>query len=164
MTRRVRSTSAPRTRNLAKSLRRRMTPMEARLWLQLKAMNKEGTNFRRQVPIGPFAADFACLTSRLVIEVDGWGHWQEQGRRRDSDRDTALNEQGFRIVRFDNDDVRRELDGVVRQLRTLVIEGTSIEFNSDRTTRSSSPAVGGGVREADGGGLRRFQLHSSPIA
>ena len=96
----------------ARHLRRTMTPHEAKLWLRLRALRSEGFHFRRQVPIGPFIADFACLRHHLVVEVDGGGHARHYRARRDGERDQQLGGNGFRVLRFWNGDIERNLVGV----------------------------------------------------
>ncbi|HWA43699.1 MAG TPA: endonuclease domain-containing protein [Hypericibacter adhaerens] len=77
-----------------------------------------GFKFRRQVPIGDFVADFACLHARLVIEVDGGQHDVE--REKDAARTARLNARGYRVIRFWNNDVLTNLDGVVRTIVTAL--------------------------------------------
>ena len=88
-----------------------MTPQEKRLWTQLRAVNQMiAAHFRRQAPIGPYIADFAALSHRLVIEVDGGGH----GGPTDRVRDAWLKAQGFTVLRFWNSEVDGNLEGVMR--------------------------------------------------
>ena len=116
MTRAVRPRSAPRVRSSAKALRKRMTPAEARRWVHLRDVNRNGARFRRQVPIGPFVVDFACLRHRIVVEVDGSGHAREDARARDARRDAYLAAQGFTVLRAWNDEVLRRLDAVIADI------------------------------------------------
>jgi very-short-patch-repair endonuclease len=96
-------------RRFARSLRRDMTEAEQKLWLELRGRRLDLIKFRRQVPIGPYIADFACLEARLVVEIDGSQHADSV---RDTARDAELKQRGFRVLRFWNDDVLRELDAV----------------------------------------------------
>jgi very-short-patch-repair endonuclease len=73
-------------RATARRLRANQTGAEVLLWRELRKLETKGTHFRRQVPIGPYVADFACLASRLVIELDGSQHGDEPTRRRDAVR------------------------------------------------------------------------------
>ena len=100
----------------ARKLRNESTPQEARLWLRLRAMRKQGAHFRRQVPIGRFIVDFACLRSRLVIEVDGSQHGIGLGPARDAKRDEALRADGFRVLRFWNTEIMNEMDMVLNTI------------------------------------------------
>lgn len=101
----------------ARELRRDMTEPEYRLWHALKH-NQLGAKFRRQAPKGPYILDFYCPQHKLVIEVDGESHAMDS---RDERRDAWLTNQGFRVLRFWNHDIMRNLDGVVaviyRELR-----------------------------------------------
>lgn len=96
---------------LAKRLRRTMTPAEHALWRHLRIRQRCNLKFRRQHPIGPFVVDFACLQPALVIEVDGGQH---NGSRTDAARDAYLRRCGFHVLRFWNDDVLSNPDGVSR--------------------------------------------------
>ena len=99
------------TRANAKRLRASMTPQERLVWAGLRDLNRAfGSHFRRQAPIGPFIADFADYTRRLVIEIDGGGH----GGGADVARDAYLGAQGFVVLRFWNSDVSGNLDGVLQ--------------------------------------------------
>ena len=77
-------------------MRRNPTGTERSLWRLLRDRRLEGLKFRRQVPIGPFIADFACLAHKLIVEADGPVHDPE----RDASRDDWLKSQGFRVLRF----------------------------------------------------------------
>ena len=104
-------------RDFASLLRREQTALEARLWHEVRAKRLDGWKFRRQVPIGPYVVDFVCLEARLIVEVDGPLHRRAENRRHDASRDAALQERGFRVLRFDADialgrvieDIRRAL-------------------------------------------------------
>ncbi|WP_407354129.1 endonuclease domain-containing protein [Luteimonas sp. R10] len=95
-------------RDLARALRRDMTTAECMLWRQLRR-RRLGWRFRRQHPIGPYVADFVCVEARLVIEVDGGQH---MGSATDPRRDAFLRTRGFEILRFWNNDVTANLEGV----------------------------------------------------
>lgn len=89
----------------ARRMRKEMTPAERALWYALRNRRFMGLKVRRQVPIGPFIADFYCADHRLIIEADGIGH----GSLRDIDRDRWLSAQGFRVLRVANRDVLTNL-------------------------------------------------------
>ncbi len=104
---------------LAKSLRRRPTDPEKRLWTRLRKRQLRGLRFRRQRPIGPYVVDFCCLEPKLIIEVDGGQHGrqvQEDGRRT-----RLLQQSGYRVVRFWNHEVLQNLNGVMTQIDTEII-------------------------------------------
>jgi very-short-patch-repair endonuclease len=86
-----------------------MTEAEDRLWRELRSRRLDRIKFRRQVPIGPYIADFACLDVRLIVEIDGSQHAESH---RDAVRDTELKRRGFRVLRFWNDEVLKDINGV----------------------------------------------------
>jgi very-short-patch-repair endonuclease len=96
-------------RNFARSLRRGMTGAEDKLWHELRNRRLDGIKFRRQVPVGSYVADFACLEARLIVEIDGSQHADSAY---DGRRDAELRQRGFRVLRFWNDDVLRDLNSV----------------------------------------------------
>ena len=103
-------------RNRAKRLRADLTEPERRLWYRLRA-NRLGVKFQRQVVLPPYVADFAARSERLIVELDGDTH---AGRvAYDEARTCALEERGYRVLRFTNSDVMSNLDGV---LRAILIE------------------------------------------
>jgi len=89
------------------------TAAEVRLWRRLRQFETRGTHFRRQVPIGNFVVDFACMAAHLVIEVDGSQHGDEAGRFRDGERTRWLEAEGYRVLRFWNSEVSQNLPGVL---------------------------------------------------
>jgi very-short-patch-repair endonuclease len=97
----------------ARRLRRATTDAERRLWLHLRHLPVEGTHFRRQATIGPYFADFACHTRRLVVELDGGQHNFGQQAKRDADRDRYFETNGYRVLRFRNNDVLSNTQGVL---------------------------------------------------
>ena len=101
----VRRTISPH----AAPMRRQQTDAESALWAQLRARRLGGYKFRRQWTLGPYIADFCCLESRLIVEADGGQHTPEADR----DRTDYLRARGFRILRFWNNDVLTNMDGVL---------------------------------------------------
>jgi very-short-patch-repair endonuclease len=95
----------------AAELRRAPTDAERRLWRMLRGRQLGGLRFRRQVPIGPYIADFACLEAALVIELDGGQHAEAIGY--DRQRDRYLAERGYRVLRIWNHDVDQNIEGVL---------------------------------------------------
>jgi very-short-patch-repair endonuclease len=93
----------------ARALRRRMTDAERVLWNHLRHRSVGGIKFRRQQPIGPFVADFACWNARLVVEIDGGQHTGD----RDAERTRAMQSEGWHVIRFWNHDVLANPDGVL---------------------------------------------------
>jgi tRNA(adenine34) deaminase len=92
-----------------------MTEAENKLWLQLSRGRLQGWKFRRQVPLGAYFADFLCLEAKLVIEVDGSQHLEAE-RVHDAERDAWFAAQGFKVLRFWNNQVLNELGGVLEAI------------------------------------------------
>ena len=97
------------TPNDARALRRTMTDAERKLWRMLRSRQFEHLKFRRQVPVGPYVADFLCCQARLVIEVDGGRHAESA---RDKRRDRWFERNDFLVLRFWNNEVLTNLEGV----------------------------------------------------
>jgi very-short-patch-repair endonuclease len=97
--------------DLAREFRVVSTEPEARLWRRLRRGQLDGRHFRRQVPIGPYIADFACASARLVVEIDGETHATSGGY--DAARSAFLQRAGWRVIRFWNNEVMGNIDGVV---------------------------------------------------
>jgi very-short-patch-repair endonuclease len=108
----------------ARALRQRLTPQEVKLWVKLRELKSTGSHFRRQAPIGPYIVDFVSFKWRVVIEVDGGQHGLQAGQQADEERDAFLRSQGFKILRFWNSDVDRNLDGVIETIRDAVTSPT----------------------------------------
>src|SRR5262245_56290275 len=104
-------------RNRAKQLRRRMTRAETLLWRYIKANHIDGLSFRRQVPTRGYVADFVCYAARLIVELDGESHEFKSRQQHDAQRDAWFESQGYAVLRFTNDQVLSELEGVVTIIR-----------------------------------------------
>ena len=111
----------PKTQHRARALRNEPTDCERKLWQFLRLRQLDGFRFRRQVPIGHYIADFACVEAKLVVELDGGQH---QDSEHDVRRDAELRRQGFRVLRFWNNQVLQETEAVLEQiLRVLRASG-----------------------------------------
>ncbi|HWC93332.1 MAG TPA: endonuclease domain-containing protein [Pseudolabrys sp.] len=108
---------APKQRGRAKSLRQRMTRAETLLWRYIKADRVDGLGFRRQVPMQQYVADFICHAAHLVIEIDGESHDFVSRQRSDAARDRWFKSQGYKVLRFTNEEVLTNLEGVVETIR-----------------------------------------------
>jgi len=101
-----------RSRHIAKKLRREMPRSEALLWSYIRKRALKGARFRRQHPIGPYIADFACVAAKLVVEVDGYTHWTQEQLDHDARRTEYLKERGWSVLRVTSADVYDNLSGV----------------------------------------------------
>ena len=104
------------TNELARALRKRLTPQEVKLWVKLRELKPLGFHFRRQAPIGRYIVDFISFGSQLIIEADGGQHGMAEGARSDQLRDAFLQSQGFRVLRFWNSDIDANLAGVMESI------------------------------------------------
>ncbi|MDP1536030.1 MAG: endonuclease domain-containing protein [Burkholderiales bacterium] len=98
----------------SRKLRSTLTNAEQLLWHHLRQKQIAGTKFRRQHPVGRYVVDFACLSARLAIEVDGGQH--AENAMRDRRRDAFLESRGFHVLRFWNNDVLGNIEGVVETI------------------------------------------------
>ena len=110
----------PRLTNLAKDLRKNATQAEALLWSRLRARQIEGAKFRRQQPLENFIVDFVSFEKRIVIELDGGQHAEDNGK--DKERDIYLKDNGFTVLRFWNSEVFENLEGVLETIRQKCID------------------------------------------
>ena len=109
-------------RDIARDMRKNPTEAERTLWVHLRYRQMNSHKFRRQHPMGRYIVDFVCLEKRLVIEIDGCQHSDRTAY--DSVRSDWLESQGFQVLRFWNNQVFRELDGV----KTAIL--AALEFRS----------------------------------
>lgn len=105
---------SPEMLERAKKLRREMTPAEKILWKHLKANRLNGLHFRRQQVVHGYYPDFYCHQHELIVEVDGWIH--ELQKEYDAEREEYLKSLGFRIIRFTNEEVTKNLKGVLQKI------------------------------------------------
>ena len=123
----------------ARSLRRKMSLPEVLLW-QVLRKRPNGLKFRRQFPTDRMTTDFACLSHRLIIEVDGEGHSFGDQPRRDSARDALLRREGFRVIRIAARDVLKEMDAVLRYIVATCSEVGPLHHSAP--VNGSSPRSG----------------------
>jgi very-short-patch-repair endonuclease len=116
-------------RQKARQLRANATSPEVRLWRHLRRLPMLGSHFRRQVPIGPYVADFACMAARLIIEVDGAQHEEAAVKARDALRTQWLEREGYRVLRFWNNELIENMEGVLEAIH-VALYGSR---NSDAT-------------------------------
>jgi very-short-patch-repair endonuclease len=101
----------------ARSLRKQSTDTEKHLWYYIRA-NRLGFKFKRQVPIGRYIVDFACLEKRLIIELDGSQHFDNQTY--DLERTAWLRTQGFTVLRFWNNEVLQQTNSVIEVILNIL--------------------------------------------
>lgn len=99
----------------AKNLRKNSTDAERKLWYNIRARQLDGCKFRRQQPIGNYVVDFVCFEKKLIIELDGGQHAIE--KEKDIERDNWLKKEGYKVLRFWNNDVLNKHDGVLSEIR-----------------------------------------------
>jgi len=102
-----------RQREHARGMRRIATDAERKFWFLLRDRRLQGIKFRRQVPFGPYILDFVCFERRVVVEFDGGQHGDSTA---DNVRDTKLRTEGFQVVRYWNNDVLKNPEGVLTDL------------------------------------------------
>ena len=106
--------------NLAKSMRSNMTKEELKFWCIVRAKNFYGYKFKRQVLIGNYIVDFLCPEKRLIVEIDGGQHNEDNNIQSDNVRTLYLEKQGYKIIRFWNDEVSENIEGVCERLRRVL--------------------------------------------
>ena len=110
----------PVTKEYRQILRRTTTPTESMLWRRLKGKQLDGLRFRQQHGYGPYVLDFYCPSLRLCIELDGNIHDEEQVRLKDEERTEFLLEQRIHVLRFRNEDVENDVEGVLERIREYI--------------------------------------------
>ena len=113
----------PQRRANAKRMRKEMTDAERKLWACLRAHRLMGLSFRRQVPIAGFIVDFACPDHKLIVEVDGSQHGNDADIAYDAARTRRLEQDGWTVLRFWNDDVLRDIDNVCQHIVIVADKG-----------------------------------------
>ena len=103
-------------RQFARQLRNDQTDCERLLWQHLRNRQMAGYKFRRQYPCPPYVLDFYCAELHLAIELDGGQHYEERGQLKDRRRDEFLRGLGIRVLRFGNQDVLTNLEGVLETI------------------------------------------------
>ncbi len=100
--------------NTARKLRKEPTPAESKLWAYLRGNKLNGVNFRRQHAIGNYIPDFCSPKAKLIIELDGSQHLEQE--EYDKERTKFLESQGYKVIRFWNNQVMNDIDGVIRAI------------------------------------------------
>ena len=121
----------------AKSLRQNQTDAEQKLWYHLRAHRFMGLKFKRQKPLGHYIVDFICVEQKLIIELDGGQHAEQKAY--DSVRDTWSRGEGFTVLRFWNNEVMRDMEGVLEQIRLTLSPDPSPASGRGGQTNPLSP-------------------------
>jgi very-short-patch-repair endonuclease len=124
----------PYNKNLkqfSRDLRNNSTLSEILLWMKIKNKQMRGYQFLRQKPLDRYIADFYCQKLCLVLEVDGYSHYDREAQENDKLRDSILQQYGLYILRIDDNDVKRNMNNVLR-----AIEDYIDEFERARTAKS----------------------------
>lgn len=100
----------------SRGLRKEMTDAERMLWIKIKKKQLNNLQFYRQKIIGDYIVDFYCPRAKIVIEVDGGQHYEEEGIKKDEIRDNYLKNLGFKVLRFTNLDVLKNIGGVMDEI------------------------------------------------
>jgi very-short-patch-repair endonuclease len=124
-----------------------MTRAETLLWRHLKADRLSGLAFRRQTPMGNYIADFVAHSCKLVIELDGESHDFEERLRHDAKRDEWFASRGYRVLRFTNDDVMKNLEGVVLMISAAAEQAAPLSLTLPRKG-GGNPSAGESLADA----------------
>ena len=132
-------------RNRARELRAQMTEAERKLWGRLRRKNIAGLRFRRRETIGPYIADFYCSPAKLIVELDGGQHGNEQNIAYDATRTRWFAAAGYRVLRFSNYEFLRDPDSVVESIWRAVGDSNCPlpEIAHARTRNFDPPSRGG---------------------
>ena len=139
---------------LARKLRRNPAEPERRMWAILFPLRRYGYNFRRQAQIGAYYADFACRHPAMVIEVDGETHTTDLAQSNDATRDDYFVGRGYRVLRFWNNEVMENAEGIYLTIAAALAEMSSIAApptldSSPQRGRESTASVGARLTDSD---------------
>src|SRR5262245_2710582 len=135
-------------RNRAKQLRHTMTRAKTLLWRHLKADRLAGLNFRRQTPIGNYIADFVAHSCKAIVEIDGESHTFEERIRHDERRDRWFESRGYRVLRFTNEDVLGNLEGVALVIAEAAEQAAPLSLTLPRKG-GGNPSAGASLTDCD---------------
>ena len=113
--------TTPKIQHRAAELRRNQTEAETKLWAYLRAHQANGVHFRRQHAIGNFVVDCCAPRKKLIIEVDGGQHLEQE--EYDAERTRFLELQGYKVLRFWNDEILKDIEGVMRVILDVLENG-----------------------------------------
>ena len=110
--------TTPKGYERARQLRKELTPAEQKLWAYLRGKKLNGVSFRRQHAIGNYIVDFCAIKQKLIIELDGSQHLEQE--KYDRERTAYLESQGYKVIRFWNNDVMNNISDVIRAIDTIL--------------------------------------------
>ena len=116
--------STPKMMRRAGELRAEPTPAEIKLWAHLRTLREDGIRFRRQHAVGPYIADFCSPRRKIIIELDGSQHLDQE--EYDAERTSFLESKRYRVIRFWNGDVMADIEGVLRAIDMALEEDSEI--------------------------------------
>jgi very-short-patch-repair endonuclease len=131
------------SRELRRKLRHNPTAAETRFWRLIHPLRTDGWHFRKQVELGSYYVDFACLHAGVIVEIDGNTHGDARVITNDETRDRYFRERGFWVLRFSNDDVLRHGEGVYLAL-TAALDGRRRNARSNPPPQPSPQGEGAG--------------------
>lgn len=108
--------------HVTRKLRKDMTPWERKVWAILRNRGLEDSKFRRQYKIGNYVVDFCCLEMRVVVELDGGQHNDKAAQARDAKRQKQIESYGWRVLRFWNNEVDRNFEGVIGRISDHLVD------------------------------------------
>jgi|SRR5690554_4321959 very-short-patch-repair endonuclease len=112
----------PKLKDLARKLRNDSTKSEIKLWMELKGKQIYGYDFQRQKPLLNYIVDFYCNELELVIELDGYSHQFEEVVIKDEYKEAELKKYGLTILRFDDDEIMKDMNNVLKTIEQYIIE------------------------------------------
>ena len=113
--------TTPKGYERARQLRKELTPAEQKLWAYLRGNKLNGVKFRRQHAIGNYIVDFCSIKAKLIIELDGSQHLEQD--KYDVERTRYVNAQGYKVIRFCNNQVMNDISGVIRAIEIAIQDG-----------------------------------------
>lgn len=105
---------------ITRDLRKNHTPWEAKLWQHLRAHRFYGMQFKRQVMIGNYIADFCCRNKRLIIELDGSQHNEFKNQQKDKEKEDYFEQEGYTVLRFWNNEIDSNLAGALERIKQVI--------------------------------------------
>ena len=104
---------------LAKTLRKNITKQEYKLWEIIRAGRFYGYKFKRQTPVGNYIVDFVCRQEKIILEIDGRQHNEDENVINDNERTAYLNSKGYKVYRFWNNEIDKNIDGIYQKLKEI---------------------------------------------